>query len=106
MSQEKKIRIKLKAYDYKLLDSSAKNIASLVKETGCTLSGPLPLPVEIMRRDLLASPHVNKKARDQLEVRVHKRVIVITSTTPKTIDTLMAISLSAGVDVALKVDDA
>lgn len=98
-----KIRIRLKAYDYHLIDRSAQEIVDTAKRTGAVVKGPIPLPTKIERFDILRSPHVNKKARDQLEIRTHLRLMDIVDWTDKTTDALMKLDLSAGVDVEIKV---
>jgi small subunit ribosomal protein S10 len=98
----KKIRIRLKAFDYKLIDQSAQEIVDTAKRTGAVVKGPIPLPTRIERFDLLKSPHVNKKARDQFEIRTHQRLMDILDPTDKTVDALMKLDLAAGVDVEIK----
>ena len=97
-----KIRIRLKAFDYKLIDQSAQEIVDTAKRTGAVVKGPIPLPTRIERFDLLRSPHVNKKARDQFEIRTHQRLMDILEPTDKTVDALMKLDLPAGVDVEIK----
>jgi|TARA_B100001057_G_scaffold498003_1_gene603735 small subunit ribosomal protein S10 len=97
-----KIRIRLKAFDYKLIDQSAQEIVDTAKRTGAVVKGPVPLPTRIERFDLLRSPHVNKKARDQFEIRTHQRLMDILDPTDKTVDALMKLDLAAGVDVEIK----
>ena len=97
-----KIRIRLKAFDYKLIDQSAQEIVDTAKRTGALVKGPVPLPTRIERFDLLRSPHVNKKSRDQFEIRTHQRLMDILDTTDKTVDALMKLDLAAGVDVEIK----
>jgi small subunit ribosomal protein S10 len=97
-----KIRIKLKAYDHRLLDQSAREITSTAKRTGAKVSGPIPLPVKISRWTVLRSPHVDKKSREQFEIRVHKRLLDIIEPTVDTVPALMKIDLPAGVDVEIK----
>ena len=97
-----KIRIRLKAFDYKLIDRSAQEIVDTAKRTGAVVKGPIPLPTRIERFDLLKSPHVNKKARDQFEIRTHQRLMDILDPTDKTVDALMKLDLAAGVDVEIK----
>ncbi len=97
-----KIRIRLKGYDYKLIDQSAQDIIETAKRTGAVVMGPVPLPTSIERFDLLRSPHVNKTSRDQLEIRTHKRLMDIVDPTDKTVDALMKLDLPAGVDVEIK----
>jgi small subunit ribosomal protein S10 len=97
-----KIRIRLKAFDYKLIDQSAQEIVDTVKRTGALVKGPVPLPTRKERYDLLRSPHVNKKSRDQFEIRTHQRLMDILDPTDKTVDALMKLDLAAGVDVEIK----
>ena len=97
-----KIRIKLKAYDHKLLDASAADIVDTAKRTGAQVSGPIPLPTKINRWTVLRSPFVNKKSREQFEMRTHKRLLDILEPTQQTLDALMRLDLAAGVDVEIK----
>ena len=97
-----KIRIRSKAYDARVLDQSTGEIVETAKRTGARLAGPIPLPTEINKWTVLRSPHVDKKSREQFEVRTHKRLIDIHSPTPKTIDQLMRLDLPAGVDIEIK----
>ena len=97
-----KIRIRFMAFDYKLIDQSAQEIVDTAKRTGAVVKGPIPLPTRIERFDLLRSPHVNKKARDQFEIRTHQRLMDILDPTDKTADALMKLDLAAGVDVEIK----
>lgn len=97
-----KIRIKIRAYDHKLIDQSAKQIVETAKRTGASISGPIPLPTEKTKYTVLRSTFVHKDSREQFEMRVHKRLIDIVSATPKTIDALTNLSLPAGVDVEIK----
>ncbi len=97
-----KIRIRLKAYDSKLLDQSATEIVETAKRTGARVSGPIPLPTRINRFTVLRSPHVDKKSREQFEIRTHKRLLDIHQPTQATLDALMKLDLSAGVDVEIK----
>ena len=97
-----RLRIKLRAYDYKVLDSSVLEIVQTAKNTGAKVAGPIPLPTEINRYTVLRSPHVDKKSREQFEVRTHKRLLDILDPTQQTIDQLMKLDLSAGVDVEIK----
>ena len=99
---DQKIRIRLKAYDYRILDQSVGEIVETVKRTGAKVSGPIPLPTRISRYTVLRSPHVDKKSREQFEIRVHKRLIDILEPTPETVDALMKLNLAAGVDVEIK----
>lgn len=98
-----KIRIKLKSYDYNLVDKSAEKIVKTVKSTGAVVSGPIPLPTEKKIYTVLKSPHVNKKARDQFQSCSYKRLLDIYSSTAKTVDALMKLELPSGVDVEIKV---
>lgn len=97
-----KIRIKLKAYDHKILDQSAMKIVQAVERTGAVVAGPIPLPTEIAKYTVLRSPHVDKKSREQFEMRTHKRLIDIIDPNPKTVDALMHLDLPAGVDIEIK----
>ena len=97
-----KIRIKLKAFDHKLLDQSAERIVETAKRTGASVNGPIPLPTQKSIYTILRSPHVNKDSREQFEMRTHKRLIDILSPTPKTIDALMKLDMPAGVDIEIK----
>ena len=99
---EQKIRIRLKAYDHKLLDQSAVEIVDTVKRTGAKVVGPIPLPTVINKYCVLRSPHVDKKSREQFEIRTHKRLLDILDPTPQTVDALMKLDLAAGVDVEIK----
>lgn len=100
--QNQKIRIRLKAFDYKLIDQSAIEIVETAKRTGAVVKGPVPLPISIERFDILRSPHVNKTSRDQFEIRTHRRLMDIMDPTDKTVDALMKLDLPAGVDVEIK----
>jgi small subunit ribosomal protein S10 len=97
-----KIRIKLKAYDYTLLDRSAAEIVETVQRTGARTAGPIPLPTQISRFTVLRSPHIDKKSREQFEIRTHKRLIDIKDPTEETLAALMRLDLSPGVDVEIK----
>ena len=97
-----KIRIRLKAYDHRLLDQSAQEIVETAKRTGAGIAGPIPLPTRINRYTVLRGPFVNKKSREQFEVRTHKRLLDILDPTQQTLDALMKLDLSAGVDVEIK----
>ena len=97
-----KIRIRLKAYDHKLLDQAVGEIVESARRTGARLAGPIPLPTRINRYTVLRSPHVDKKRREQFEIRTHKRLIDIIDPTPKTVDSLMRIDLPASVDVNIQ----
>ena len=96
------IRIRMEAYDHAILDQSALDIVDTAKRTGSVVHGPIPLPTRIERYTVLSSPHVDKKARQQFEIRTHKRLIDIVQATPKTIEALNKLSLPAGVDIKIK----
>ena len=98
------IRIRLKAFDHRLIDRSAKEILETAKRTGARVLGPIPLPTKKERFTILVSPHVNKDARDQYEIRTHKRLMDIVDPTEKTVDALMKLDLAAGVDVQIKLN--
>jgi small subunit ribosomal protein S10 len=100
--KEPRLRIKLRAYDHKILDNSVSEIVNTAKETGARVAGPIPLPTEINKYTVLRGPHVNKKSREQFEMRTHKRLIDIVDPTQQTVDSLMKLDLSAGVDVEIK----
>jgi small subunit ribosomal protein S10 len=97
-----KIRIRLKGYDHRLLDQSEVEIIDTARRTGAKVSGPIPLPTRINRWTVLRSPHVDKKSREQFEIRTHKRLLDILDPTPQTVDALMKLDLAAGVDVEIK----
>lgn len=97
-----KIRIRLRAFDHKLLDQAAQEIVETVQRTGARMAGPIPLPTRIERYTVLRSPHVDKKSREQFEIRTHKRLIDIVEANQAMIDALMKLELSAGVDVEIK----
>ena len=97
-----KIRIRLKAYDHRLLDQSAGEIVDTAGRTGAKIAGPVPLPTRISRYTVLRSPHVDKKSREQFEIRTHRRLLDILEPTQQTLDALMKLDLSAGVDVEIK----
>ena len=99
---KQKIRIKLKAYDHRVIDKSAKEILNTVIRSGAQVHGPIPLPTEYSKYTVIKSPHVHKDSREQLEIRIHKRLIDVMSPTPKTIDNLMSLDLPAGVDIEIK----
>ncbi|MDX2164418.1 MAG: 30S ribosomal protein S10 [Gammaproteobacteria bacterium] len=99
-----KIRIYLKAFDHRLIDQSAKEIVETAKRTGARISGPIPLPTKIERMTILSSPHVDKNARKQYEIRTHKRLMDILAT-DKTVDALMRLDLSAGVEVEISLEE-
>ena len=96
------IRIRLKAFDHRVLDQSAREIVSTAKRTGAEVRGPIPLPTRIERFTVLRSPHIDKKSREQFEIRSHKRLLDIVDPTPQTVDALMKLDLAAGVDVEIK----
>ena len=100
--QNQKIRIRLKAYDHKLLDQSTSEIVETARRTGSAVAGPIPLPTSINKFCVLRSPHVDKKSREQFEMRTHRRLLDILEPTQQTIDLLMKLELSAGVDVEIK----
>jgi small subunit ribosomal protein S10 len=97
------IRIRLKAYDHRVLDQSVREIVSTAKRTGARVRGPIPLPTRTERFTVLRSPHIDKKSREQFEIRTHKRLLDIVDPTPQTVDALMKLDLAAGVDVEIKV---
>ncbi|HXK62409.1 MAG TPA: 30S ribosomal protein S10 [Acidobacteriota bacterium] len=97
-----KIRIRLKAYDHRVLDQSTTEIVDIAKRTGARVSGPIPLPTRISRYTVLRSPHVDKKSREQFEIRTHKRLVDILEPTPQTVDALMKLDLPAAIDVEIK----
>jgi small subunit ribosomal protein S10 len=100
--QSQKIRIRLKAFDHRILDQSTREIVDTAKRTGARISGPIPLPTRIQRYTVLRSPHVDKKSREQFEIRTHKRLLDILDPTQQTVDALMKLDLAAGVDVEIK----
>lgn len=100
--QTTKIRIRLKAYDHRLLDQSTSEIVDTAKRTGARVAGPIPLPTRINKYTVLRGPHVDKKSREQFEVRTHKRLLDILEPTQQTLEALMKLDLSAGVDVEIK----
>lgn len=97
-----RIRIRLKAYDYRVLDQSTSEIVDTAKRTGAQIAGPIPLPTDINRYTVLRSPHVDKKSREQFEIRTHKRLLDLLEPTQQTMDALMKLDLPAGVDVEIK----
>jgi ribosomal protein S10 len=99
-----RIRIRLKAFDHRLIDQSAVEIVETARRTGAMVKGPIPLPTRMERYTVLVSPHVNKDARDQYEIRTHKRILDIVNPTDKTVDALMKLDLAAGVDVQIKLN--
>ncbi|MCP4284942.1 MAG: 30S ribosomal protein S10 [Gammaproteobacteria bacterium] len=104
MAANQNIRIRLKAFDHRLIDRSAAEIVETAKRTGARVKGPIPLPTRKERFTILISPHVNKDARDQYEIRTHKRLMDIVDPTDKTVDALMKLDLAAGVDVQIKLN--
>ena len=100
--ESSKIRIRLKSFDHRILDASAAEIVDTAKRTGARMHGPIPLPTKIERFTVLRSPHVNKKSRDQFEIRTNKRILDILEPTDKTVDALIKLDLAAGVDVEIK----
>lgn len=102
MAQSQKIRIKLRAYDSRLLDQSTQEIVSAAQRTGATINGPVPLPTAVSKYTVNRSPHIDKKSREQFETRTHKRLLDIVNPTAQTVDALMRLDLPAGVDVEIK----
>ncbi len=102
MTTVQRIRIRLKAYDHKLIDQSVRDIIDTVRTTGARIVGPVPIPTKISRYTVLRGPHIDKKSREQFEVRTHKRLIDIVEPTAQTLDSLMGLDLAAGVDVEIK----
>ncbi len=100
--ESQNIRIRLKAFDHRVLDKSAREIVGTAKRTGAQIRGPIPLPTRIEKFTVLRSPHIDKKSRDQFEIRTHKRLLDIIDPTPQTVDALMKLDLAAGVDVEIK----
>tara|TARA_B100000686_G_C16745667_1_gene949303 strand:+ start:1245 stop:1553 length:309 start_codon:yes stop_codon:yes gene_type:complete len=100
--ENQNIRIRLKAFDHRVLDSSTSEIVDTAKRTGAEVRGPIPLPTKIEKYTVLRSPHVDKKSREQFEMRTHKRLLDIIDPTPQTVDALMKLDLAAGVDVEIK----
>ena len=100
--ESQNIRIRLKAFDHRVLDQSASEIVHTAKRTGARVRGPIPLPTRIERFTVNRSPHIDKKSREQFEIRTHKRVLDIIDPTPQTVDALMKLDLAAGVDVEIK----
>ena len=101
--ESQNIRIRLKAFDHRLLDQSTSEIVNTAKRTGAQVRGPIPLPTKIEKFTVLRSPHIDKKSREQFEMRTHKRLIDILDPTPQTVDALMKLELAAGVDVEIKI---
>lgn len=103
-NNNQRIRIRLKAFDHRLIDRSTREIVETARRTGAIIKGPIPLPTKIERYTVLISPHVDKDARDQYEIRTHKRLVDIVQPTDKTVDALMKLDLAAGVDVQISVE--
>ena len=104
MAEKQVIRIRLKAFDHRLIDQSTREIVETAQRTGAQIKGPIPLPTKKERYTILISPHVNKDARDQYEIRTHKRLLDIINPTAKPVDALMKLDLAAGVDVQIKLN--
>ena len=102
MVDSQNIRIRLKAFDHRVLDNSNTEIVNTAKRTGAQVRGPIPLPTKIEKYTVLRSPHIDKKSREQFEIRTHKRVLDILDPTPETVDALMKLDLASGVDVEIK----
>lgn len=100
--QSQNIRIRLKAFDHRVLDQSTNEIVVTAKRTGASVRGPIPLPNKIAKYTVLRSPHIDKKSREQFEIRTHRRLLDIIDPTPQTVDALMKLDLAAGVDVEIK----
>ena len=100
--ESQNIRIRLKAFDHRVLDSSTSEIVNTAKRTGARVRGPIPLPTRLERFTVLRSPHIDKKSREQFEIRTHKRLLDIVDPTPQTVDALMKLDLASGVDVEIK----
>ena len=103
MAEHQNIRIRLKAFDHRVLDNSTHEIVNTAKRTGADVKGPIPLPTKIERYTVLRSPHIDKKSREQFETRTHKRLIDIIEPTPQTVEALMKLDLASGVDVEIKI---
>lgn len=106
VNNSQRIRIRLKSFDHKIIDQSTSEIVETAKRTGAQVRGPIPLPTRKERFTILVSPHIDKDARDQYEIRTHKRLVDILNPTEKTVDALMKLDLAAGVDVQISVDAA
>lgn len=104
VSNNQRIRIRLKGFDHRLIDRSTREIVETARRTGAIIKGPIPLPTKIERYTVLISPHIDKDARDQYEIRTHKRLVDILQPTDKTVDALMKLDLAAGVDVQISVE--
>ena len=105
MSNNQNIKIRLKSFDHRMIDSSTREIVETAKRTGAQVRGPIPLPMRKEKFSVLVSPHVNTDAQDQYELRTHKRLVIIVNPTEKTVDALMKLDLAAGVDVQISLDD-
>ena len=105
MAAQQNIRIRLKSFDYRLIDDATREIVETAKRTGAQIRGPIPLPTKFERYTVLTSPHIDKDSRDQYEIRHHKRLVVIVSPTDKTVDALMKLDLAAGVDVQISLEE-
>ncbi|MDF1645928.1 MAG: 30S ribosomal protein S10 [Legionellaceae bacterium] len=105
MTNNQNIKIRLKSFDHRMIDTSTREIVETVKRTGAQIRGPIPLPVRKEKFSVLISPHVNKDAQDQYELRTHLRLVTIVNPTEKTVDALMKLDLAAGVDVQISLDD-
>ena len=105
MSNSQNIKIRLKSFDHRIIDVSIQDIVATAKRTGAQIEGPIPLPTRKEKFTVLTSPHVNKDARDQYEIRTHKRLVIIVNPTEKTVDALMKLDLAAGVDVQISLDE-
>jgi len=103
MVDSQNIRIRLKAFDHRVLDQSTLEIVNTAKRTGAQVRGPIPLPTNIEKYTVLRSPHIDKKSREQFQTKIHKRLIDILNSTPKTVESLMKLDLPAGVDIEIKV---
>ena len=102
MLESQNIRIRLKAFDHRILDQAAGEIANTAKRTGASVRGPIPMPTQIEKYTVLRGPHIDKKSREQFETRTHKRLLDIVEPTPQTVDALMKLDLAAGVEVEIK----
>ncbi len=102
IANQQRIRIRLRAYDHRMLDDSLSKIVETVRRSGASISGPVLLPTQIKKYTVLRSPHTDKKSRDQFELRIHKRLVDIVEPTPKTVEELMKLDLPAGVEVEIK----
>ena len=105
MTNNQNIKIRLKSFDHRMIDASTREIVDTVKRTGAQIRGPIPLPIKKEKFSVLISPHVNKDAQDQYELRTHMRLVIIVNPTEKTVDALMKLDLAAGVDVQISLDD-